>query len=117
VISPQLIVTTRRATADVAVLTIGGELDRDTVGMVRDEMTSLERDGVHRLVCDLSGLTFCDSSGMGAFIDAHRGAAAHGGWLRLAALRPEIRSLFAVLALDRLLEFRDSVETALPPSV
>ncbi|MET0418550.1 MAG: STAS domain-containing protein [Actinoplanes sp.] len=106
-------VTCDRVNAHVAVLTITGELDRDTAPLVRAEITALQQDGCHRLVCDLTGLAFCDSGGMGLFVDTHRTTEAMGGWLRLAGTPPEIRKLFGVVALDRLLDFRDSTEAAL----
>ena len=37
----------------------------------------------------------------------------HGGWLRLAGAPPQIRKLFGLVALDRLLDFHDSTDAAL----
>jgi anti-sigma B factor antagonist len=111
--TPPLIVTSQRVTDDVAVVVVDGELDRDTAPILRAEIVELQRRGHHRLVCDLAAMTFCDSSGMGLFVDAHRTTGEHGGWLRLAGAPPAIHATFRLLALDRLLAFHDSTETAL----
>ena len=111
--TPPLAVTSQPVTTDVAVITVDGELDHDTVALLRDEIEALQQRGCHRLVCDLAGLTFCDSSGMGLFVDTHRTTAEHGGWLRLAGASPKIRAVFGLVALDRLLDFHDNTEAAL----
>ena len=111
--TPPLAVTSQPVAADVAVITVAGELDHDTVAMLRGQIEALQRRGCHRLVCDLAGLTFCDSSGMGLFVDTHRTTGEHGGWLRLAGASAEIRAVFGLVALDRLLDFRDNTDAAL----
>jgi anti-anti-sigma regulatory factor len=50
---------------------------------------------------------------MGLFVDTHRSTGEHGGWLRLAGASPQIRRLFGLVALDRLLDFRDNTDAAL----
>jgi anti-sigma B factor antagonist len=108
-----LTVTSQPVTADVAVITVDGELDHDTVALLRGEIQALQQRGCHRLVCDLAGLRFCDSGGMGLFVDTHRTTGQHGGWLRLAGASAETLALFGLVALDRLLDFHDSTEAAL----
>ena len=49
----------------------------------------------------------------GSFVDTHRTTGEHGGWLRLAGAPPQIRKLFGLVALDRLLDFRDNTDAAL----
>jgi anti-anti-sigma factor len=111
--TPPLSVTSRGVTADITVITVVGELDHDTAPLLRDEITVLQQRGRHRVVLDLADMTFCDSGGVGLFVDAHRTTGEHGGWLRLASVRPRIHELFRLLALDRLLDFYDSTDAAL----
>ena len=40
---------------------------------------------VPRVVVDVSGIGFCDSTGLSALVIGHNRARADGGWLRLAA--------------------------------
>ncbi len=111
--TPPLSVTSHGITADTTVITVVGELDHDTATLLRDEITALQQRGRHRLVLDLADLTFCDSGGMGLFVDIHRATGEHGGWLRLANAQPRIHKLFRLLALDRLIDFYDSTDAAL----
>ena len=79
-----------------------------TVNATRyDEM----RTGVSRkrVRVRLSPSGFCDSTGMGMFIDLSRDARAHHGWIRLAALTPSVLKSFQTLNLDQVLDIRAAV--------
>jgi anti-sigma B factor antagonist len=59
--------------ADGLVLTVSGELDLSVRPQLVDQVTeALGRDGVERVTIDLDGVTFCDSSGLGALLDIKR---------------------------------------------
>jgi anti-sigma B factor antagonist len=61
---------------DTIVARLTGELDltvRDAV--VGALVPPMSQDQVTRLVVDMSGVTFCDSSGLGALLDVRRAAA------------------------------------------
>jgi len=51
------------------------------------------------VVVDLSGIEFCDSTGLSAFVVGHDRAAAAGGWLRLAAPTPFLDELLETVGL------------------
>jgi anti-sigma B factor antagonist len=80
----QLHVRPRR---DVVVVAPEGELDLATVGAVDAQLRELHESGFDRLVVDLRGLSFIDSSGVellvrwtrAAHSDGHDFAVAHGG--------------------------------------
>ena len=70
---------------DSVVVTVRGNLDVDSATVLS---TTLEQvlDRPHpRIVVDLSGVEFCDSTGLGAFVISHNRARGAGGWVRLAA--------------------------------
>jgi len=91
---------------DTHMLALFGELDIASARGVEDELTSVE-DGalLARLVIDLRGVTFIDSSGLRLVIEASRRAetAAH----RLALVRPGDRVFraFQISGIDTLLPF------------
>jgi anti-sigma B factor antagonist len=89
-------------TSSSVVLTLQGELDVNTAGQLRQEVMALV-DAERRLVIDTSGLTFCGSSGIAVFVEAHDEARARGAQLRIVvppgALR---RAVEAVGLLDYL---------------
>ena len=94
------------------VLIAAGEIDRDSSKDLRDAAARAARRGHHRLILDLSKVTFCDSSGLSLFIDLHRQTGAGGGWLRLAGPQADLRSMLRVTHLDHLFALYDTVEAA-----
>jgi anti-anti-sigma factor len=54
--------------ADTARMAVTGELDIATVGQLETEVEAVLARGVRRLILDLSGLTFIDSSALRLFI-------------------------------------------------
>ncbi|KWW97719.1 anti-sigma factor antagonist [Carbonactinospora thermoautotrophica] len=108
-----LVLSPRYIDGGVAVVLVVGELDLHTVRILRDEAVGLIEGGHYRLVFDLSGLTFCDSTGLGAFVHLGKRARIHGGGLRLAALRPQVEKAFRVSGLARTLPISPTVDQAL----
>src|SRR4051812_16226385 len=53
-----------------ATLVVAGEIDLVTAPFLRDELAAVIGDAGSTTVVDLSGVTFIDSSGLGALIDA-----------------------------------------------
>ena len=65
-----------RADGGVLVARVAGELDltaRDT--LTESLQAGVADPDVDRLVVDMAGVTFCDSSGLGALLDVRRAAA------------------------------------------
>ena len=53
-----------------------------------------------QIVVDMSGVEFCDSTGMNVLLAAHRRAREQGGDLELASPRPAIRKILQVTGLE-----------------
>lgn len=75
---------------------------------VDDEVSA----GNARLVIDLSGVEFIDSSGLGAIVGGLKAARQAGGDLRIAAAGEQVQAVLALTNLDRILRPYDSVEDA-----
>ncbi|MDR0345220.1 MAG: STAS domain-containing protein [Nocardiopsaceae bacterium] len=56
------------------------------------------------VLLDLSGLSFCDVTGLNALVRARRILGERGAWLALAAPPPSLTKLLAVTGLDQLFE-------------
>jgi anti-sigma B factor antagonist len=69
---------------DPVVVVVRGNLDVDSASVLLTTLDQVLAEPAPRIV-DLSGVEFCDSTGLGAFAVGHNRAADHGGWLRLAA--------------------------------
>jgi anti-sigma B factor antagonist len=100
---------TSRSQGEFVVLSVQGEIDLYTVPRLRHELTRVMADGgpVH-LVVDLSGVDFCDSTGVNALLAAHREAQDSGGGLELAAPRPAVRKILQVTGLESVFTVTES---------
>jgi anti-sigma B factor antagonist len=72
-------------------------------------LASLLRDRVDRVVVDLSGIEFCDSTGMNVLLSAMKRLKEQGGTLELAAPRPAVRRILQVTGLDTVFSVHDAV--------
>ena len=64
----------------ILLVRLSGELDHHCAAGIREELDELiERSDVRRLVFDLSGLTFMDSSGIGMMIGRYKRMRSRGG--------------------------------------
>ena len=61
-------------------------------------------DSTTKLALDLSHLRFVDSSGLGAFISCLRRLNAKGGDLKLYGMSKQVRAVFELVRMDRILD-------------
>jgi anti-anti-sigma factor len=66
------------------------------------------------LVLDLTGVDFCDSSALGAFVDIHRRRSDSGHRFALTGVQPEVRRILELTRLTSVLSLHETVEDALP---
>lgn len=109
-------VTHGGAAMATTVLVIAGELDLATIGTLKDAVATRLSPDAH-VVLDLSGLTFCDSTGLGGFVALHRQARSTGARLALAAPRKRIADLFALSGIDQVISVFGSPDEAMAASV
>ena len=98
---------------DALILTASGNLDIDSAGVLRAALDQLPVRWAKRVILDLSGLAFCDSVGLSALVDAHRGHSRRGGYFRLAAPTPFLSRVLEIVGLIGQLAVYDSVADAL----
>ncbi len=96
---------TRQDGADgVVCLTLSGELDLATVEVLHEQVDRVLAEVVpDRLVLDAAGLTFCDSTGIGALLQARRQSEALGVAFQLRGPRGITRTSLAVTGVLELL--------------
>jgi anti-sigma B factor antagonist len=95
------------------VVTVRGNLDLDSApGLTAGLDDALSRPGPH-VVVDLSGVEFCDSTGLSTFVTGHNRARADGGWLRLAGPSEFLERLLDTVGLARRLGVYPTVQDAL----
>ncbi|MGW1712462.1 STAS domain-containing protein [Streptomyces sp. NPDC002156] len=69
-------------------ITLAGEIDLESAPLVRVSLEQCLRDGVRAIDVDLTHVTFCDCSGLNAFLHAAQRTTAVGGTLRLRHPQP-----------------------------
>jgi anti-sigma B factor antagonist len=86
---------------DRTVMAVTGEIDLYTAPRLHGELVAaLAGETAVRLVVDMSGVEFCDSTGMNVLLAAHRRAQEQGGDLELAAPRATVRKILQVTGLE-----------------
>ncbi|MBW8705587.1 Anti-sigma-B factor antagonist [Streptomyces sp. MBT84] len=66
-----------------ALITLAGEIDLESAPLVRGSLERCLRDGIRTIDVDLTRVTFCDCSGLNAFLHAAQQTTMAGGTLRL----------------------------------
>lgn len=90
-------------------MSVAGEIDLYTAPKLHSGlMNALAASGPIRLVVDMTGVEFCDSTGMNVLLAAQRRAREAGGDLQLASPRPAIRKVLQVTGLESVFTVLDN---------
>ncbi|GAA3901828.1 STAS domain-containing protein [Streptomyces lacrimifluminis] len=107
-------ITTRDA-ATGPVLEITGELDYTSAPALRELLTTLTLQPGQRLVLDLAGMEFCDSSGLTTLIAARNHAHAAQSDIALAAVPDHTLRVLRIVGLDQILPIHPDSRSAARP--
>jgi anti-sigma B factor antagonist len=83
------------------IISVAGELDIATADQAYAYISDVIDAWPAPVSVDLSGLTFCDASGLGALARVARHARQAGRQLKLTAARPSLRKIMRITGLDR----------------
>jgi anti-sigma B factor antagonist len=109
----------RTEVVDIAgwtVVSVFGEVDVATAPELKERLTGLVNDGRVKLVLDLSGVDFLDSTGLGMIVSALKRARTHDGDLRIVCTESRITRLFEITGLDKALTVLPTVDAAVAGS-
>jgi anti-sigma B factor antagonist len=95
------------------VLPLEGPIDLNVSPKVTDTLNELIKDKPPRLVVDLSGVTYIDSSGLAVLINATRDMEDYGGIFMLAGVREDVRPILETARLENYFLIFPSVDEAL----
>lgn len=82
-----------------------GEIDSATSEDFYAEVSAMYAHDKKDVVLDCAALEFIDSTTLGTFVKIFKELKAHGNKLTLKNVRPRIKKLFEICALDRIMEF------------
>lgn len=84
-------------------LVLDGRIDVVRASQVRQEAISCAAESQNNLVLDLQGVTFIDSSGLGAIVGTFQAIRQAGGSLYLYGIQPSVQMVIELVGLDQVL--------------
>lgn len=106
-------VETRPADNGVTILAPTGRLDVAGAPTLKEAIGEAVRNGEPKVVIDMEGVSFVDSTGLGSVIAALKQIRNRQGELRLAAPNQQVRVVLELTTLDRVFPYYATVEEAL----
>lgn len=106
-------VETRKPRENVAVIALTGEVDVYTSPRVKQEVVDCLNAGCTRLIIDLTGVEYLDSTGLGVLIGALKRARERDGDLKLICDNVRILRIFEITGLTKIFDIVRSESEAL----
>ena len=97
---------------DIHTLELSGELDYHSSPELREKLTELTSKQAPKILVNLAGVDYMDSSGIATFVEAFQKTKRYQGRLILAALTPTVRGVFEIAKLDSIFEITPSIAEA-----
>lgn len=107
-------VTTREA-GDRTVIDVEGEVDVFTAPKLRETIIGAINDGKDRLIVNLSGVDFMDSTGLGVLVGGLKRVKERNGELAIAGAQGTVLRVLNVTGLNAVFPLHDSVDAAVSP--
>ncbi len=99
--------------SQTSIVRLNGRLDITSAAETKRLFASTVQDGTPRLVVDLQGIAFIDSSGLSALVSGLRSSRQAGGDLRIAGAGEQPKAVFALTSLDQVFQLYPTVGEAL----
>lgn len=90
------------------ILTVTGEIDVYTAPQLKEKLFAVCSQEQWKVVVDLSGVTYMDSTGLGVFIGAYKSCQSTRSTLHLIGLKPRVARLFNITGVDELITIENA---------
>lgn len=87
-------------------------MDIYTAPKLRERLAELVSEGSHRIVVDLEGVEFMDSTGLGSLVAGLKRVKEHDGTLALVCTREQVLKVLNITGLDKVFPLHSTVEEA-----
>lgn len=94
------------------VLAVKGEVDVYTAPRLRERLVELVTEGKRKIVVDLEGVDFLDSTGLGVLVGGLKRLRSNDGEMALVSTQSRILKVFEITGLTKVFSIHDSVEAA-----
>lgn len=95
------------------VLSCTGDIDLTASPLLRQHIHQVQGEKIEKLVIDLGGVPYMDSSGVATLVEAMQLSRKSGASLVLCAMQDKVRSIFEIARLDTVFTIVPDVEQAL----
>lgn len=103
-----LIKITERKLDDITVLELDGDLALENNLRLREKFTAALDAGTRKLIINLAGVEYMDSSGLGELVSCYTALQKKGGRLTFLQLNPRLQRLLVITKLYTVFETFDS---------
>lgn len=93
-------------------LSVKGDVDIYTAPRLRERIVQLADDGMRRIVVDLQGVEFMDSTGLSVLVAGLKRLKENDGVLALVVTREPVLRILSITGLDRVFPIYDEVGAA-----
>ncbi|MGL4730065.1 MAG: anti-sigma F factor antagonist [Clostridium sp.] len=98
---------------DKLIVGLVGELDHHSASELRNKIDDkMDVEGTMKLIMNFSGVSFMDSSGIGAVIGRYKKLSMRGGKLCVTNLKPSIKKVFELSGLFKIIDVYEDVTDA-----
>jgi len=102
-----------RSEGRAVIITAVGDVDLTASPILRQELKKVQAGKPFRLVVDLGGVGYMDSSGLATLVEAMQQARKTSSVVILCALTDRVRSIFEIARLDSVFTITSNLEEAL----
>lgn len=95
------------------VLALEGEIDLHVSPAIAASLSNMIEKKPKKLVVDLSGVTYVDSSGLAVLIEAMQKVGEQGSEFALSGLQESVRTIFEIARLDQVFRIFPNADAAL----
>lgn len=103
----------RALTPGLTVITLEGEIDLYDAPRFKELLLGAIASGSGRVICDLTAVTFIDSTTLGVLLQGKRRLAGVGGALHVVCPTPAIVNIFRIVGLHRILTIHSDLPAAI----
>lgn len=100
-------------TDDVSILAIAGEIDLGSAPQLRTALAPILDGATPRLVLDLSGVNFMDSTGIGVMVNALNRVSEKNGACAFCGLQARVKRILQIAGLTKKLPLYETMAEAL----
>jgi anti-sigma B factor antagonist len=94
------------------VVVLSGDVDLNQSPALHAALVDVAGERPKRLMLDLNGVPYMDSSGLGTLVEVFRRVSSYKGKMVLFGLNPRVRSVFEITKLDKFFTICDNEDQA-----